>query len=110
MTMFARSDLSSITLANGCGVTHERPFVPTFGDGHEIRVKIWELNCARCEAELVGDDGWAKNEMTIPLTPDETLEAEAAEKHGNALVKQVANAMAESATAAVREMGSAVRA
>jgi len=95
MTLYARSDLASISIpatSGGCNSTHSRPVVKG------APAKVWKLECAPCESVLRGDakpkklvyetdkrtgqtirqarvpdasDQWSSTPDTVPLTPDE---------------------------------------
>jgi hypothetical protein len=96
MSLYARSDLMSVSIPNasgGCGRTHSRPV--TKG----VVARVWELNCPPCEAYLRGDNKgkvikvtggdknkgiaprmehvadsdphWASTPASVPQTPDE---------------------------------------
>jgi hypothetical protein len=106
MTLYARADINAITVGGGCGQTHERPrthFVDQY-TGEEKYDIDFPLTCAPCEQQLANDTDWAKNPATVRLTPDQELIAEAEEKTGNALTKQMATAMADAAVSAAREV------
>lgn len=96
MSLFARSDLMSVTIpamSGGCGKTHSRPVT------HGKPRTVWELACPACEAYLKGDNKprvikvsggdknrgiapkmnhvadsdphWSSTPETVPPTPDE---------------------------------------
>jgi hypothetical protein len=79
MTLYARSDvlLTSVPLtAGGCGTDHGRP------TPKGAPVKIWALNCPRCENHLRTSDQWSATISSIPETPDEIETREDQEKRG----------------------------
>lgn len=52
MTLYARSDLMSVSIpvgSGGCGATHSRPVT------RGAIAKVWGLTCPKCEAYLRGD-------------------------------------------------------
>lgn len=96
MTLYARSDLMSVSIpvgSGGCGKTHSRPVT------RGAIAKVWGLNCQSCEAYLRGegkpkiirvtpadkdkgipsrmkhvadsDPHWASTPESVPKTPDE---------------------------------------
>jgi len=79
MTLYARSDLTSVIISagsGGCGTSHARPV--TAG----APAKVWQLRCPQCETVLKGSDLWAGTVADIPETPDETRIREDYEKRG----------------------------
>lgn len=56
------------------------------------------IDCAECEPYLVRE-GWVYNKKLVPLTQEQLDEQEDVEREGNLAVKQVAEAMAETAAA-----------
>lgn len=78
MTVWARSDLASITVSpahGGCGAVHTRP-AP---GGNPV--PVWDLTCnGGCEDHLRGDSLWGVSPETIPETPDEIAARESNEK------------------------------
>lgn len=79
MTVYARSDVMSVSLSRdhgGCGATHSRPVT------HGSPVKVWSLQCPTCENHLRSDPKWAANTGDIPETPDEVKVREDREKKG----------------------------
>ena len=94
--LYARSDVMSVFVpltSGGCSTTHTRPV------NHGAPVKVWELDCPKCENHLRGADKpqvikathfnpttgepgqvqhvadsdplWGSNPDTTPVTPDE---------------------------------------
>lgn len=81
MTVFARSDVMSVTFSaesGGCGAVHSRPVT----DGAPARV--WKLSCPACETHLRHDPRWSGLESEIPETPDEKRVREDEEAKGRA--------------------------
>lgn len=80
MTVYARSDVASVSISQrhgGCGETHSRPVF----DG--APVKEWALSCGPCENHLRHDTHlWATFSTSIPETPDEITRREEQEKRG----------------------------
>lgn len=79
MTVYARSDLSAVTVSRdhgGCGGPHSRPVV----DGEPART--WALTCPACENVLRADALWAPTVSEIPETPDEQRRREDQERRG----------------------------
>jgi hypothetical protein len=82
MTLFARSDVMSVSIASengGCREgAHRRPVI------NGAPVKTWQLSCPPCEEWLRknSSDLWTINEADIPETPDEVLNRESFEKRG----------------------------
>lgn len=74
MTMYAPSDVRSISIPDGCGQPHE---AGDLGGGGRMT-----LDCPPCEASLQVRPtmGWATHEAAVHLTPDEIGENERAEK------------------------------
>lgn len=107
MKLYARSDLNVVAVGP-TGHVHERPKVRAFGRGDDVFEKVWALDCPACEQYLLSD-GWAKHPDKVELTPDEREIAEAEEKTGNAMVAQMARALAENAANAVRDLGASAR-
>lgn len=91
MTIYAMHDVGAVTVPDGCGQTH------TVTNG--------SLTCAPCEPILLTKDkqglGWASDPLSVKLTPDEMLQAQAQEKEGQraqalaaqALGRQIADTM-----------------
>lgn len=80
MTVFARSDLMSVSISpqhGGCGNTHSRPV-------HEgSPAKLWALTCDDgCEDILRSDPHWSAHPADIPETPDEKTTREVQERQG----------------------------
>lgn len=80
MTVYARSDVASVSISQkhgGCGETHSRPVF----DG--APVKEWALSCGPCENHLRHDTHlWSTFSTNIPETPDEISRREEQEKRG----------------------------
>lgn len=79
MTIYARSDISAVTLSSahgGCGLTHSRP-AP---GGNPV--KLWALSCPQCEDHLRSDRDWSPTIPDIPETPDEKSAREDWERRG----------------------------
>ena len=80
MTVWARSDLASVTVSEahgGCGVTHSRP-----APGGKPAA-VWQFSeCPRCEDFLRHDPLWAVTAAEIPETHDETKAREDFDKRG----------------------------
>lgn len=80
MTVYARSDVSAVTISTdhgGCGKIHSRPVV------EGAPAKLWGLTChAGCENFLRADPLWASTPQTIPETPDETAHRLDVERRG----------------------------
>lgn len=80
MTVYARSDVSAVTISKdhgGCGEIHSRPVV------EGAPAKLWALTChAGCENFLRSDALWSGTAHTIPETPDETARRTDIEKRG----------------------------
>lgn len=80
MTMYARSDLSSVTLSaahGGCGTTHIRP-----APGGKPE-NPWALTCGNgCEDHLRHDPLWSTTLSGIPETHDERIGREDFDKRG----------------------------
>lgn len=80
MTVYARSDVSAVTISRdhgGCGEVHSRPVVAG------APARMWALTChAGCENHLRSDPLWASTPETIPETPDETAIRTDAERRG----------------------------
>ena len=77
MTVYARSDVASVTISpahGGCGAVHTRP-----APGGEP-VRVFALTCAACEDVLRYDSLWGASATAIPETPDEVINREANEK------------------------------
>ena len=67
MTLFARSDLASVSVSaahGGCGTVHVRPAPGGKPD------QVWKLDCAPCEAHLRSDPLWSPTISEVPATPD----------------------------------------
>lgn len=58
------------------------------------------LDCVMCEPYLV-QEGWVYDPVLVPLTEQQQREQERIEREGNMAVKQVAEALAETAAAAL---------
>jgi len=68
MTVYARSDVMSVSLSHehgGCGATHSRPVT------HGAPAQSWGLDCPACENHLRSDPHWSINLSEVPETPDE---------------------------------------
>lgn len=80
MTVYARSDLMSVSISSqhgGCGETHSRPVREGAPD------KLWALSCGGgCENILRGDPHWSGHPDDIPETPDEQMVREANQRTG----------------------------
>jgi Transcription termination factor len=80
MTVYARSDVSAVSISKdhgGCGQIHSRPVV------EGAPAKIWALSCqGGCENFLRSDSLWSGTAHTIPETPDETARRTDIEKRG----------------------------
>lgn len=79
MTVYGRSDLAAVTISEahgGCGETHSRPVE------HGAPVKIWALDCPRCEDHLRHDPHWSATTAEVPETYDEQKKRERDEKSG----------------------------
>lgn len=80
MTMYARSDLSSVALSaahGGCGTTHIRP-----APGGKPE-NPWALTCGNgCEDHLRHDPLWSSTLSEIPETHDERIGREDFDKRG----------------------------
>jgi hypothetical protein len=80
MTVYARSDLASVSLSaahGGCGEIHVRPAPGGKPD------KLWALDCANgCEDHLRHDPLWSTTLAEIPETYDSKLVRERDEKMG----------------------------
>jgi len=80
MSLWARSDLASVTVSaahGGCGTVHIRP-AP---GGNPVQP--WRLDCAGgCEDHLRHDDHWKSTSAEIPETYDEKLAREDFDKRG----------------------------
>ena len=79
MTLFARSDLASVTVSaahGGCTQVHVRP-AP---GGNPA--PVWKLDCVQCEAHLRSDPLWSPTLSEVPETPDETNAREDFDKRG----------------------------
>jgi len=91
MTVYARSDISAVSISpahGGCGATHVRP--APGGDP----VPVWGLTChGGCEDYLRGDSMWSSTHHSIPETPDEVSQREDMERRG-ALEQQESTAKA----------------
>lgn len=77
MTVYARSDVASVTISTahgGCGSVHSRP-----APGGEP-VQTWALDCPPCEDILRKDSLWGSSATSIPETPDEVAIRESNEK------------------------------
>ncbi|MHB1430621.1 MAG: hypothetical protein ACYCVZ_00675 [Streptosporangiaceae bacterium] len=80
MTMYARSDIVSITIpaeSGGCGSPHIRGIGP---DGTSDAV--FAVTCGPCESKLETDPMWASSTADVPLTFDEEKAAEQFERIG----------------------------
>ncbi len=79
MSVYARSDLASVTVSaahGGCGEVHVRP-----APGG-VPVQPWALDCDVCSDYLRSDSHWAVTPSEIPETHDETKSREDFEKRG----------------------------
>lgn len=80
MTVYARSDVSAVSISKdhgGCGQIHSRPVI------EGAPAKLWALTChAGCENFLRSDPLWSGTAHTIPETPDETARRTDVEKRG----------------------------
>jgi hypothetical protein len=92
MTIYGQSDFKSIALS-GVDHAHEKT-------KNETYIKI---TCAVCEPILIHMPGWAKDPRLVPLTYDEKLDAEAAEKEAQFYESQRIKEGAREARAAVQE-------
>lgn len=75
MTLYAMSSVQNVYLIpseGGCGEVHARP------EG----VKVWRLDCLRCETRLKDEPQWATAESEIPETVDEQRVREDRDKRG----------------------------
>jgi hypothetical protein len=91
MTVYARSDVGSITLSDGR--TFDRPAGSAeFSIGADAETEAWLLTTF--------PDQWSGRADQVPLTPDEAEAKARLAKDGNALTHQLARAMAEAAAAA----------
>lgn len=95
MTVYARSDVMSVTLSKdhgGCGAVHSRPVT------HGAPSRVWALDCpGGCEDHLRSDPKWSASPMEVPETPDETRGREEADKRG----ERTREAQMESAVASL---------
>lgn len=92
MTVYARSDLSSVAVprdSGGCGERHGRP------TPQGAPVKLWALDCPQCETFLRHDDQWSVTVSGVPETPDEKADREEREKRGQ---QETTTATAEALT------------
>jgi hypothetical protein len=118
MTLYARSDLMSVSIpreAGGCGASHTREVT------HGVPAKTWKLDCPDCEAYLKGarkrkilktipgdpkagipakqervadcDPHWSSTPESVPLTPDE-LSVNAVRAERGAMQLQMMQALA----------------
>lgn len=79
MSLWARSDLASITVSaahGGCAQVHTRPAPGGNPD------PVWKLDCVPCESHLRSDPLWSATLSEVPETPDETKAREDFEKRG----------------------------
>lgn len=79
MSLYARSDLASVTVSaahGGCGTVHVRP-----APGGKPS-PVWKLSCVPCEAHLRTDPMWSGSLSEVPETPTELREREDFEKRG----------------------------
>jgi hypothetical protein len=79
MSVFARSDLASVSVSaahGGCGEVHTRP-----APGG-IPVQPWRLDCETCANYLRSDPHWSVTSAEIPETHDEGKSREDFEKRG----------------------------
>lgn len=73
MSVFAPSDVRSVTIPNGCGDPHEAADLP---EGER-----WSVDCPACEPHIMADlYGWAYEPGKVAPTTDERAEIERAEK------------------------------
>lgn len=81
MTVYARSDVMSVSLSKdhgGCGAVHSRPVT------HGAPAVQWGLDCPDCEDFLRSDPHWSINLSEVPETPDEERIRADKEKKGQA--------------------------
>jgi hypothetical protein len=79
MSLWARSDLASVTVSaahGGCGEVHIRPAPGGVPD------PIWRLDCDVCADHLRHDDHWSVTVSEIPETWDEAKSREDFDKRG----------------------------
>ena len=79
MTVFAASSIVYVAVSpehGGCGESHVRPVV------QGAPVKVWGLECAKCEDHLRSDPHWAATISNIPETYDEKIGREDWERRG----------------------------
>lgn len=79
MSLWARSDLASVTVSaahGGCGTVHIRP-----APGG-VPVQPWKLDCDACGDYLRSDGHWSVTPSEIPETHDEKVSREDFEKRG----------------------------
>jgi hypothetical protein len=93
MTVYGQSDVDSVTIS-GSGHSHERT-------KDETHMKV---DCVVCEPAL-RKLGWVNDPRQIPLTFDENLEAENAEREMALFTQRQVAAQAREAAAAVRSTG-----
>jgi hypothetical protein len=70
MTLYAPTDVQSISVGDGCGTPHVEP-----ADSTQDRMSI---DCPQCELALtrIPSLGWSPNVETVKLTCDEIAQAE----------------------------------
>jgi len=104
MTAFARSDVMGVThpvtgniyerkIVKKATKNEEAVYAETFSIDGDPDFESWLLTTF--------PDQWARRADKVPLTPDEQIEKEQAEKEGTILTGQMARAMAEAAAQAV---------
>lgn len=98
--LYARSDVISVVVPQGCGKVHVRPS-HTETDPADGRKKVkaydaeFTLSCSACEKHLTKDARWTNNKNRMPMTPDEEIEATAEEKRTTKFAQDLAKAMIE---------------
>jgi hypothetical protein len=97
MTVYGQSDVNEVTVG-GAGHSHVRA-------KNEAHMKV---DCAVCEPKL-REMGWVGDPRQIPLTYDERLDAENAEREMNQYTREEVVARAREAAAAVRSPGRPAR-
>ena len=71
MTVYAPSDVQSVTVPHGCGTTHTRP-----DELHDD--ERFGIDCEQCEPLILAQrHGWANNPLHVEMTPDERAAYEA---------------------------------
>lgn len=99
MKAYPRSDVNAVAVPT-TGHTHVRPFIP----GTETFSPTFCVD-DECAEFLVKWCDWASNPAKIELTRDELDTIESEKDMGNALVRQMAAAMATAAATAAHEAG-----